>query len=91
MSEAEVGVEKTGKRFFRIRQVIDATGLSRTTIYRKIAEGSFPPQIKLGDRAVGWKDSDVYAWMDQRERLSRDCRLRSERVRLASLRRSHFR
>ena len=58
---------------------------------RKIAEGSFPPQIKLGDRAVGWKDSDVYAWMDQRERLSRDCRLRSERVRLASLRRSHFR
>ena len=74
MSEAVVGEKRsmpTGKRFLRLRQVIEATGLSRTTIYRKIREGSFPPPIKLGDRAVGWKDSDVSAWMDECERSSR--------------------
>jgi prophage regulatory protein len=75
MSEAVAGVEKTSmpkvRRFLRLQEVIETTGLSRTTIYRKIAEGGFPPPIKLGERAVGWKDCDVFAWMDERERSSR--------------------
>jgi prophage regulatory protein len=75
MSEAVVRAEKTSmpkvRRFLRLQEVIETTGLSRTTIYRMIAKGGFPPPIKLSERAVGWKDSDVFAWMDERERLSR--------------------
>lgn len=32
-------------------------GLSRSTIYRKIAEGTFPPQIKISTNGAGWKES----------------------------------
>ena len=34
-------------RIIRLKTVLSRTGLSRSTIYRKIAEGTFPPQIKI--------------------------------------------
>ncbi len=42
------------------------TGLSRSTIYAKMAEGDFPRLIKLGKRAVGWLDSDIDEWLESR-------------------------
>jgi len=42
------------------------TGLSRSTIYAKMAEGDFPRPIKLGKRAVGWLDSDIDEWLESR-------------------------
>jgi prophage regulatory protein len=44
--------------------VLRVTGLGRSTIYRLIANGSFPPPVHLGPRAVGWRWSDL----DQRSR-----------------------
>ncbi len=41
-------------------------GLSRSTIYAKMAEGDFPRPIKLGKRAVGWLDSDIDEWLESR-------------------------
>jgi len=43
--------------------VLDRTGLSRSTLYRKIQEGTFPRQIALGARSAGWRESSVSAWM----------------------------
>lgn len=40
--------------FFRIRDVLRITGLSRPTLYRRIAMGRFPPPVHLGGRACGW-------------------------------------
>ena len=40
-------------------------------LYKKIREGTFPKSIKLGPRAVAWKESEVQVWMDMRERLTR--------------------
>lgn len=42
-------------------------GLSRTTVYRSMAEGHFPRQVSLGARAVGWRESDIDKWLSERE------------------------
>lgn len=51
------------QRIIRLPGVKDATGLSRSTIYKKISGGDFPPPISLGDRAVGWLESDIEKWL----------------------------
>ena len=55
----------------RLPAVKAATGLSRSTIYLRITEGTFPRPISLGRRAVGWAASDVSAWVDERIDASR--------------------
>lgn len=47
--------------FVRISEVKKATGLSRSTIYLRISQGSYPRPIKLGARAVGWPSKEVAA------------------------------
>lgn len=47
------------------------TGLSRSTIYKRIAEGDFPEPISLGPRAVGWLEAEVDQWIDARVKASR--------------------
>ena len=49
--------------FLRISDVTKRTGLSRAAIYRMIAEGTFPRQVPIGTRAVGWRLSSVLEWM----------------------------
>ena len=48
----------------RRKVVENVTGLSRSSIYAKIAEGSFPRPVQIGARAVAWRASDIRAWMD---------------------------
>lgn len=55
----------------RLGAVKSRTGLSRSTIYARIAEGNFPKPISLGPRAVGWLASEVDDWLLQRVLLSR--------------------
>ena len=50
----------------RLPQVINATGLPRSSLDAKIAEGEFPAPIKLGQRSVGWSAAEVEAWIDSR-------------------------
>ena len=50
-------------RILRLPAVLDRTGLSRSTLYRKIQEGTFPKQIALGVRTAGWRESSIAAWM----------------------------
>lgn len=51
-------------RFIRLKEVIYMTGLSRSTIYRRMDEGTFPQKRSLGGRAVAWLESDVIGWME---------------------------
>jgi prophage regulatory protein len=48
------------------------TGLSRSTIYLRMSEGSFPRPVSLGARAVGWLESDIDEWISRQIRLSRN-------------------
>ncbi|HBO3130144.1 TPA: AlpA family transcriptional regulator [Pseudomonas aeruginosa] len=50
-------------RIIRLKEVIDSTGLARSTIYKHIGEGTFPRPVSLGDRCVGWVDSEVHDWI----------------------------
>ena len=59
----------------RLPNVKAITGLSRSTIYLRMSEGTFPQKISLGSRAVGWLRSEVADWMDQRILESRGSEL----------------
>ena len=61
----------TPARIIRFHQVQARTGLSRSTIYRRLAGGSFPRPLSLGARAVGWIESEVDEWIRQRIAESR--------------------
>jgi len=50
-------------RIIRLKEVIDSTGLARSTIYKYISENTFPKPVSLGDRCVGWVDSEVHDWI----------------------------
>ena len=50
----------------RLPGVKARTGLSRSTIYLRISQGTFPKPVNLGSRAVGWLDSEIYEWLQQR-------------------------
>ena len=50
----------------RLPAVIARTGLSRSTIYARIAENDFPSAIPLGIRAVGWAESEIDTWLEEK-------------------------
>jgi prophage regulatory protein len=50
--------------FFRIADVMRITALSRATVYRRIADGIFPPPVHLGGRACGWTPASLQVWID---------------------------
>ena len=55
----------------RLPDVINATGLSRSTIYLRISQSKFPKPISLGGRAVGWLESEVELWIEEQVNSSR--------------------
>jgi len=50
-------------RILRLKEVIDTTGLARSTIYKYVAEGRFPAPIALSERCSGWVLSEVEDWI----------------------------
>lgn len=50
----------------RLRDVLRICGASRSSIYLWVSAGIFPPPIKIGARAVGWRRSAVQKWLDER-------------------------
>ena len=58
-------------RFLRRPEVTARTGLARSTIQVRLAEGHFPRPVSLGSRAVGWIESEVDEWIRQRIVASR--------------------
>ena len=58
-------------RFLRLPEVLKRTGLSRSTIYVRLAAGCFPQPVSLGGRAVGWIEAEVDEWVRERIAESR--------------------
>jgi prophage regulatory protein len=60
------------ERIIRLKTVLARTGLSRSTMYRKIAEGTFPCQVRISIHGAGWRESAVNqvdcrsGWLSQR-------------------------
>jgi len=53
------------EKLLRLPQVKAATGLSKSSIYARIAEGTFPKQIPLGPRLVVWVEADIQHWIKE--------------------------
>ena len=58
--------EMLAKKIWRLPDVLEQTGLSRSTIYEMISRDEFPHQINLGPRAVGWISDDVMNWINSK-------------------------
>ena len=59
-------------RIWRRKRVEAETGLARSTIYAMVKAGTFPPQIHLGPRSVGWVGLEVLEWISRRIEQSRE-------------------
>ena len=76
MDTSNKTIMKPKHRFIRLNEVMSRTGYGRTSIYRKMEDGSFPKSIKLGGaptdpckfdcRAIAWIEDEVDQWADAR-------------------------
>lgn len=57
-------------RIWTAREVVAYTRLSRSTLWRYVRQGYFPPPIQLGPRRIGWLQSDLDAWMENKRASS---------------------
>jgi prophage regulatory protein len=55
----------------RLPAVKTSTGLSRSTIYLRVSQGTFPRPVHLGGRAVGWVEEEIQSWLAERIAASR--------------------
>ena len=53
-------------RMLRVPEVMARTGLSRTTLWRRVRAGTFPPSTELGENSIGWPESEISAWLAKR-------------------------
>ena len=58
-------------RILRWPELRNTVGYSRTNIYYLMKKGDFPQAIKLGGRAIGWLESEVNEWINDRVAISR--------------------
>jgi prophage regulatory protein len=54
-------------RILRCRAVQEVTGLRKTQLYEHIKTGAFPKPIAIGQRSVGWRESEIQAWIRSRQ------------------------
>jgi len=62
------------EKILRLPNVLDRTGLSRSTVYLRVTEGRFPRPVSLGARAVGWIETEVEEWIARQIEVSREIR-----------------
>lgn len=80
---------KRGETLLRLDQVVRMVGFQKSEIYKRIAEGSFPPSIALTKQARGWFESEVDAWINVYKLFSDPSEVREEQRRLvAAIRRT---
>ena len=76
MDKSKQTTPKQKHRFIRLNEVMSRTGYGRTSIYRKMEDGSFPKSLKLGgppkapnefdSRAIAWIEEEVDQWIESR-------------------------
>lgn len=64
-------IKTNNQKIKRLTGVKGMVGLSRSTIYAMMAAGTFPKSISLGERSVGWLDSDIAQWIDSKVAASK--------------------
>lgn len=52
------------RKLLRVKQVVEMTGIPRSTLYQMMSEGRFIKPVKLGERSVAWKLGEIIGWID---------------------------
>lgn len=65
MMNADTSPAPTG-RFLKTAEVLRETSFSRTTLWRRIREGTFPAAVELGPQKRGWSEREVEEWKAER-------------------------
>jgi prophage regulatory protein len=55
-------------KIYRLKELKEKLGVGKSTIYRWIKKGNFPAPIKLGERTVGWLESDLKKWLETKRK-----------------------
>lgn len=69
MSREVVNMRNLSKKLDRVirkPEVLNAVGLSDCTVWRMERTGKFPKRIKLGPQSVGWFESEIVGWLNER-------------------------
>ena len=53
------------KKIYRLPEVMNMTGLSRSSIYLRVSTDEFPKPVKIGRRAIGWPEESIIAWQSK--------------------------
>jgi prophage regulatory protein len=69
-TRTDTDLEKPLDPIIRIPLLTKILSISRTSIYRMVARGEFPPPIRLTSRSIGWRKSVVKTWVNLRESLT---------------------
>ncbi len=64
-------MQQNPTRILRLKEVSTRIGLCKAMIYRLQAQGNFPKSIKLGERATGWYEHEIEAWLSSRANSAR--------------------
>jgi prophage regulatory protein len=54
------------QRLLRLAEVVERTGLSRSSLYAAIQRGTFPGPVKIGPRSSAWPESEIVGWINDR-------------------------
>lgn len=58
------GADIVMPRILKRKEVVQLVGISAPQLYRNVKAGLFPPPYELGEKAIGWKMSDIIMWME---------------------------
>ncbi|RYL99986.1 AlpA family phage regulatory protein [Sphingobium fuliginis] len=61
-AELKAANNRSASSFLRLPEVMRRTGLKRSTLYNKIAAGSFPAQIQISHNCAGWREDEIDDW-----------------------------
>ena len=64
--QGKQGLMSAAQRVLRVRDVIEKTGLRRSTIYKAMAQYGFPRPVRITPRAVGWVEAEVDLWLERK-------------------------
>ena len=62
--------DKARPRFLHLPEVLQMTGMGKSTIYRWMDKGIFPKQIQLGERSIVWDEQEITDWMSEKIKKS---------------------
>ena len=61
-------MKTTEMKLVRVRDVMELTGISRTSLWRLIKSGDFPAPFRLGPRMNAWHEHEIYDWLNSRRK-----------------------